>query len=78
MYACKGGHKDVVQLLLDHSNANVELNVKDSVGNTALMHACKNGHKDVVKLLLDHSDFKQIEKVTLICTFSRKPIRDRT
>ena len=58
MYACKGGHKDVVQLLLDHSNPNVELNGNDICGITALAWACKNGHKDVVQLLLDHSDPK--------------------
>merc|ERR1711860_410409 len=56
MWACHEGHKDVVQLLLDHSDSNIELNAKDGDGTTALMWACHEGHKDVVQLLLDHSD----------------------
>ena len=53
MWACKKGHKDVVQLLLDHC---VDLNARNGDRFTAFMWACKNGHKDVVKLLLDHQD----------------------
>ena len=56
MWACRNGHKDIVQLLLDHhSDPNIDLNAKDNFGCTAFMNACKNGYKDVVKLLLDHS-----------------------
>ena len=55
MFACEKGHKDVVQLLLHHSNR-IDLNAVDSFEETAFMIACSNGHKDVVKLLLDQSD----------------------
>ena len=57
MYACKDGHKDVVQLLLEleHSALNVELNARSNDGSTAFMWACAKGRKDVVQLLLVHS-----------------------
>ena len=56
MIACGSGHKDVVQLLLYHSDPNIELNVKVEYGMTAFIWACQKGHKDVVQLLLDHSN----------------------
>ena len=55
-YACSNGHKDVVQLLLDNSERNIDLNAKSIGGLTAFIYACINGHKDVVKLLLDNSE----------------------
>ena len=55
MLACQKGHKDVVKLLLDHSDK-IELNARDGNGVTAIMFACKRGHKDVVQLLKEHSD----------------------
>ena len=54
--ACQTGRKDVVQLLLSHSDPKIELNVRDNDGWTAFMWACANRHKDVAKLLLDHSN----------------------
>ena len=54
MIACQNGHKDVVKLLLEHSDR-IEMNATNSYGSTAFMIACQNGHKDVVQLLLDHS-----------------------
>ena len=55
MFACCNGHKDVVQLFLDHSDR-IDLNARSKSGKTAFMWACVFGHKDVVQLLLDHSD----------------------
>ena len=55
MWACYNGHKDVVKLLLDHSEG-IDLNARDRWGKTAFMIACQRGRKDVVKLLLDHSE----------------------
>ena len=55
MWACYNGHKDVVQLVLDHSER-IELNARSKNENTAFTCACLNGHKDVVKLLLDNSE----------------------
>ena len=53
MTACDDGHKDVVQLLLNHCER-IELNARDNNGYTAFMRACKLGRKDVVKLLLKY------------------------
>ena len=55
MFACGNGHKDVVKLLLDHSER-IELNARDNEGQTVFMFACGNGHKDIVIMLLAHSD----------------------
>ena len=55
MWACFYGHKDVIQLLMDHSDR-IELNARSNLGMTAFILACSIGHKDVVKLLLDHSE----------------------
>ena len=59
MASCDDGHKDVVQLLLDHSGR-IELNARNNSRNNALMLACINGHEDVVKLLLDHSEIIEL------------------
>ena len=56
IYACQNGHTSVVQLLLEHSPQNIELNAKaNEDGMTALMYACTNGHRGVVQVLLEHS-----------------------
>ena len=46
-FAVKAGHQGIVKLLLD-SGANV--NVKDNVGETALMDAVEYGNKEIVEL----------------------------
>ena len=56
MWACRNGHKDTVQLLLNCSDKKIELNIRDDLGQTAFMFACFNGNKDVVQLLLNCSD----------------------
>ena len=56
MVACKKGHKDVVKLLLNHSEGNIDFNARTTnSGSTAFMLACNDGHKDVVQLLLEQS-----------------------
>ena len=52
-WACRKGHKDVVQLLMNCQNKNIELNTRNNNGRTAFMLACQNGHTDVVQLLLN-------------------------
>ena len=52
------GHKDVVELLLDHSER-IDLNARNTFGSTAIMCACWNGHKDIVKLLLNMNNSDQ-------------------
>ena len=54
-WACRKGHKDVVQLLMNCQDNNIELNTRDNYGNTVFHLACFNGHKDVVQLLLNCS-----------------------
>ena len=57
--SCYNGHKDVVKLLLDHSEG-IELNARNYCrGWTAFKIACRYGQTDVVKLLLDH--FERID-----------------
>ena len=51
-----GKNKDVVQMLLDNSYKNIDLNARNQRGLTALMFACSSGHKDVVQMLLDNSE----------------------
>ena len=55
MYACcteyaqrNARNKDVVELLLNHSDPRIDLNAKDVIGNTALMIAQQ---KSIVKLI---------------------------
>jgi len=48
MYAAKGGHAEVVRVLLDR---NADANAKDKDGKTALMLAEEEGHTEIVKLL---------------------------
>ena len=54
MSACNNGHKDVVQLLLKHSDKNIDLNASRNNGMTAYMMAMSRGHKDVIQLILNH------------------------
>ena len=55
MIACWNGHKDVVQLLLNHSER-IELNARDTIGRTALMIARQRGHQEVVQLINSKSN----------------------
>ena len=64
MCACQDGRKDVVQLLLDNSKRNIDLNARSNRGLTAFIYACQYRHKDVVKLLVEHSKTKGIDMST--------------
>ena len=48
--AAWGGHKDVVELLIDRG---ADPNIANKYGQTPLHGAVSKGHKDVVQLLLD-------------------------
>ena len=50
-----------IQLLLDNSERNIDLNARNDYGWTAFIMACKCGSKDVVKLLVEHSKTRGID-----------------
>ena len=58
MEACREGHEDVVQLILENSSPNIDLYAKDMIGYDAFTWACWQGQKNIVQLFLDHSDPK--------------------
>ncbi|OUM67236.1 hypothetical protein PIROE2DRAFT_58917 [Piromyces sp. E2] len=45
-------YREIVELLLDHSN--IDVNIQDNLGYTALICAAGNNHKETVELLLGH------------------------
>ena len=49
MHASANGHKEAVELLLDH---NADINAKDNNEGTPLHRACVNGDIQLIKLLL--------------------------
>lgn len=51
MLASKGGHKDIVGILLKH---NVCLDLQGKDGNTCLIIACGEGNSDIIELLLQN------------------------
>ena len=58
----KNSYEEIAKLLLEHSNSkNIDLNVRDNKGETALIKACRYGYQKIVKLLLDYSDGKNID-----------------
>ena len=54
MVACYNGRKDVVQMLLDHSER-IDLNARNNYGSAAFMEAHEIVLKDIVQLFLDNS-----------------------
>ncbi|XP_063769929.1 osteoclast-stimulating factor 1 isoform X2 [Pseudophryne corroboree] len=62
-WACHGGHKDVVEVLL--TQPNIELNQQNKLGDTALHAAAWKGYADIVELLLlkgSRTDLRNNEK----------------
>jgi hypothetical protein len=53
MAASRGGHVEVVRVLLRHPDAQMIINHRDHEGQTALMVACIWGHGRVVRALLE-------------------------
>ena len=51
----------VVQLFLNNSEGNIDLNARTDRGCTGFMIACNFRRKDVVKLLVEHAKTKGID-----------------
>ena len=49
--ACKNAQKGIVQVFLKKGGINVDK--RDSLGNTPLYYVCNKGAKDIAKLLVD-------------------------
>ena len=52
---------DVIQLMLDHSDGNIDFKSEDDYGNTPLIYASRHRAKDIVQMLLDHSSIANID-----------------
>ena len=48
------GHNAVIADLLDAEAAEIDVDVKNANGHTALMLACQNGHAETVTVLLKY------------------------
>ena len=71
MYACNGGHEEIVKILLDQG-ANIEDHNEN--GHTPLMEAASSGHVNIAKILLEkgagintHSNEFKESALTLAC-----------
>ena len=59
MYACRNGHREVVEHLLKTNDINVSLT--DNEGLTALCYAAYGRHNEVINVLLSNYDYNQEE-----------------
>lgn len=50
-FACRKGHKDVAELLLDHG---ADPNIQENYGFSSLHEAAENGHSAIVSMLLEY------------------------
>ena len=53
--ACKNGHLNIVEYLLENTNLNVDINAKDSNSWTGFILASENGYSNVARLLMEKS-----------------------
>ena len=54
--ACRGGHLDIVRMVIACAEFKVNVNCTDSSGWTPLHYACSEGHLDIVRMLI--ADFR--------------------
>ena len=54
IWACRRGHTEIVQLLMQREDIDVNLQGEDN--NTALIFACNNGQTEIVQLLMQRED----------------------
>ncbi|CAF2665819.1 unnamed protein product [Rotaria sp. Silwood2] len=55
--ACNTGNVDIVKFLLDHVN-NLNINITDKCGHSALDYSCQYGHNEILRLLLQRSELQ--------------------
>lgn len=65
------GKQEIVKLLLDHED--IDVNIQDEKGKTALMYAAEHNHKEIVELLLNHPNVKDKIDVNLECNLGDVP-----
>jgi ankyrin repeat protein len=74
--ACKGGYKDIVEMLIKH---NVDINFSGGwLGVTPIYFACLNGHTDVVQILLDNNCDIPGDAINVACKGGYKDTRNVT
>ena len=61
--------KEKVELLLDHPD--IDVNIRDEKGKTALVHAVEQNNKEEVELLLNHPNVKDKIDVNLKCDWGK-------
>lgn len=66
MYACAGGHDEVVRVLL---KAGADVSLHNQNGHTPLMEAASAGHTHIAKLLVEHGAYNNEFKVGLVSCF---------
>ena len=54
MIACEKGWTKIVEILIDIND--IDLNINDKHGKSALWYACENGHDEIVTLFLDEKN----------------------
>ena len=65
MGACLEGHEDVLRVLLSFSSSEkdeLDVNMRDSTGRSALSWACKMRHQGCVRLLLERIDLDPMSR----------------
>ena len=55
MYAAHRGHKEAVEILLEH-----EKGIRSSERNTAFMHFARRGHLEIIEITKFHGDFDRV------------------
>ena len=66
MLACLNGHKNVVNIMLEHpSTKYIDKNMKDRQGRTAFRLACMDDRLDVLLLLMIHSKDKTVNHMII-------------
>ena len=55
MYAAQRGHKEAVEILLEH-----EKGIRSSERNTAFVHSVREGHLEIAEITKFHGDFDRV------------------